>query len=68
MTTRLEVSQVGDAVEGAIWRVEQVANYLQISTDTVYSLVAAGVIPALRLGRVLRFRRDQIEALGGGEA
>jgi excisionase family DNA binding protein len=55
-------------LESAIWRAEQVAAYLRISKDTVYNLVAAGAIPALRLGRVLRFRRDQIEALGGGDA
>jgi len=38
-----------------LWTLQQVAQFLQVSTKTVRRLVARRRIPCFRLGRVLRF-------------
>ena len=49
-----------------VLRVDDVAKILDIGRDTVYVLAKSGEIPALRLGRALRFSRDRIVALIDG--
>ena len=39
----------------------EVATYLKVSTATVYRLVRSKQIPASKVGRQLRFRRDKID-------
>jgi excisionase family DNA binding protein len=54
---------------------EEVLEYLQVNLRTVYRLIKAGKIPAVRVGRQWRFRRRDIDAWldsqrprGGGRA
>src|SRR5687768_18309596 len=41
---------------------EEVLAYLQVNLRTVYRLIKAGRIPAVRVGRQWRFRRRDIDA------
>ncbi|MBM3268100.1 MAG: helix-turn-helix domain-containing protein [Candidatus Sericytochromatia bacterium] len=40
--------------------VDEIADELSVSRNRVYDLAAAGLIPVVRLGRLLRFDPDQI--------
>ncbi len=40
---------------------KQVAKYLQINEMTLYKRVHLGEIPVIRMGRVLRFKKDIID-------
>lgn len=39
----------------------QLAKYLQIDEQTVYRKARAGQIPAVRIGKILRFKKDVID-------
>ena len=41
---------------------EEVLDYLQVNLRTVYRLIKAGKIPAVRVGRLWRFRKRDIDA------
>lgn len=41
--------------------VEWVAERLELGRSTVYKMAASGEIPAVRLGRRVRFDREQVE-------
>src|SRR3954463_1968555 len=41
---------------------EEVLEYLQVNLRTVYRLIKAGKIPAVRVGRQWRFRKRDIDA------
>jgi excisionase family DNA binding protein len=41
---------------------EEVLEYLQVNLRTVYRLIKAGKIPAVRVGRQWRFRKSDIDA------
>ena len=41
---------------------EEVLEYLQINLRTVYRLIKAGKIPAIRVGRQWRFRKADLDA------
>src|SRR5581483_7231598 len=41
---------------------EEVLEYLQVNLRTIYRLIKAGKIPAVRVGRQWRFRRRDIDA------
>lgn len=41
---------------------EEVLEYLQVNLRTVYRLIKAGTIPAVRVGRQWRFRKSDIDA------
>lgn len=41
----------------------EVAELLRVHLNTVYNRVAAGTLPHFRVGRAIRFRRSEIEAL-----
>lgn len=47
---------------------EEVLDYLQVSVRTVYRLIKAGKIPAVRAGRQWRFRKRDIDAWLGRRA
>ena len=47
---------------GEILTVSEVAEYLRINPQTVYRKAKAGEIPAVRIGRAIRFRRTELEA------
>jgi len=46
---------------------EEVLGYLQVNLRTVYRLIKAGKIPAVRVGRQWRFRKTDIDAWLGGQ-
>lgn len=41
---------------------EQVADYLQLNTDTVYRLIRDGQMAAIRIGRSYRIPREDLES------
>ena len=52
----------------AIMTVREVAAYLRLSEMTVYRLAQEGAIPAAKIGRTWRFRRDLIDEWFKGTA
>ncbi len=44
-----------------LWKVKDVANYLKLSEKAVYRLVSTGNFPHIRLGRRLRFSKQDID-------
>jgi excisionase family DNA binding protein len=55
----------GEKPEGGLnspfYTVSALAEYLQLNPMTIYRLVKAGELPYYSLGRVMRFRRNEIE-------
>jgi len=49
--------------EREILTVEQAAGYLEIHKVTVYKYIRAGLLPAVKLGKVYRIYRKDVEAL-----
>ena len=47
--------------EHVVLTVRDVANYLRLSQAKVYRLARQGCVPAFRLGRSWRFRKDLID-------
>jgi excisionase family DNA binding protein len=41
---------------------EEVADYLRLSNDTVYRMANTGTIPACKVGNQWRFRREDVDA------
>jgi excisionase family DNA binding protein len=41
---------------------EQIADYLQMSTSSIYKKVQANKIPAYKVGRQWRFKKEEIDA------
>jgi len=42
--------------------VQEVAEYLKVTTKTVYALIREGVLPSFRVGRSVRCRTPDVEA------
>jgi excisionase family DNA binding protein len=49
-------------IDDSFLTTEEVLEYLQVNLRTVYRLIKAGKIPAVRVGRQWRFRRRDIDA------
>ena len=49
-------------VEEGFLTTEEVLDYLQVNLRTIYRLIKAGKIPAVRVGRQWRFRKRDIDA------
>ena len=49
-------------IEDAFLTTEEVLEYLQVNLRTIYRLIKAGKIPAVRVGRQWRFRKRDIDA------
>lgn len=45
-----------------VMTVEQTAAYLQIHKGTIYRYIREGLLPAVRLGKVYRLLREDVEA------
>ena len=62
----------GPSLELEVLTVEQAAEYLQIHRATLYRYIREGLLPAVRLGKVYRLLRSDVEAfvqarrVGGG--
>ena len=48
--------------EESLMDIRQVAAYLQINEATAYSWAQKGNLPGIKIGRIWRFRREDIEA------
>ena len=46
----------------SLWTVAEVASYLRVSRSWVYHRAAAGLLPCLRFGALLRFDPEAIRA------
>ncbi len=44
-----------------VMTVTEVAEYLRVNPQTVYRKAKAGEMPALRIGRAIRFRRAELD-------
>lgn len=62
------MSETGKKIHADPWMTtEEAADYLRISPGTVRNKVSAGEIPCHRRGRIVRFRRSELdEWLSGG--
>ena len=45
-----------------VMTVSEVAQYLRVNPQTVYRKAKAGELPAVRIGRAIRFRRSELDA------
>lgn len=54
--------QDGEGLGGPLLTVAEVADVLRVSNMTVYRLIKAGEIPALRVGKNYRIRKHDLEA------
>ena len=45
-----------------VMTIDDLAQYLKLSTSTLYKLCAEGKVPGQKIGRHWRFRRDTIDA------
>lgn len=52
-------------VDAKLLRVGEVAKVLSVSRSHVYRLIESGEIPATRLGRTVRVRREWLDAFVG---
>lgn len=41
--------------------IDEVSEYLNLKKSTLYSLVGTGELPHYRIGRLIRFKRDDVE-------
>ncbi len=48
---------------GQILTVKELAEYIKLTTVTIYKYVKVGAIPAQKIGGVWRFDKDQIDEL-----
>jgi excisionase family DNA binding protein len=53
--------ELGDNTNTHIMTVHDVAEYLRLSEAKVYKLANAGLVPALRLGKSWRFKKEIID-------
>jgi len=51
----------GDRTSQAFLTTEEVIDFLRVNPRTVYRLIQAGDLPAVRVGRQWRFRRTDLE-------
>ena len=51
----------------SLWTVAEVGAYLRVSRSWVYHRAAAGLLPCLRVGALVRFDPDTIRAYAQGE-
>ena len=54
-------SNMSENKNGLIFTVEDLSNYLRIPKSTIYKLVREGKIPAQKIGRHWRFRKEAID-------
>ena len=50
-----------------IMNVEEVADFFRVSNQTIYNMLRAGKLPAVKLGREWRFSREKILAIAFGQ-
>jgi excisionase family DNA binding protein len=50
-----------------LWTVQEAARFLAVSESWVYTATRTGILPAIRLGRVVRFDQAALRAWVKGE-
>ncbi|HET91341.1 MAG TPA: DNA-binding protein [Chloroflexi bacterium] len=50
------------AAEPEIMTTQEVAEYLRLAEATIYKLAQSGELPAVKVGRTWRFKRELIDA------
>jgi excisionase family DNA binding protein len=50
-----------ESAKNEIMTTKEVAEYLRLTEATIYKLAQAGEVPALKLGRTWRFKRELID-------
>ena len=55
------IEQSGVTESGLVMTVHDVARYLRLSEAKVYQMTRKGFVPAIRLGKTWRFRKDLID-------
>jgi excisionase family DNA binding protein len=55
------MDQSSDGAATQFLTVSEVAGALRVSNMTVYRLVSAGELPAVKVGRSVRLRRDEVD-------
>jgi excisionase family DNA binding protein len=50
----------GDGMQNELMTVQEVADYLRVSRVTAWRWCQEGIIPAFRIGRIWRIRRDKL--------
>jgi excisionase family DNA binding protein len=56
------MTQTYSGGEGAFLTTDEVLGYLKVTPRTIYRLIKAGELPAVRVGRQWRFRRTDLDA------
>jgi excisionase family DNA binding protein len=51
----------------SLWTVAEVAAYLRVSRSWVYHRAAAGLLPCMRVGALVRFEPETIRAYAQGQ-
>ena len=51
----------GEQSEGVVMTVHDVARYLRLSESKVYQMTRRGAVPAVRMGKTWRFRKDILD-------
>ena len=46
-----------------LWTVEDVARYLRLEPETVRNLAREGKLPAIKIGRIWRFRKSSLDQI-----
>lgn len=49
------------SVTDEVLTVQEVADYLKVTTKTVYEIIKQGSLPSFRIGRAVRCRRSAVE-------
>ena len=53
--------ELSDSVEKAYLNVEEVSRYLGVKPSTIYQWAEEGKIPAYKVGRMWRFKKEEID-------
>lgn len=64
ITVAIEQNGLGDR----LLMVREVAELMRVSNMTVYRLIKAGDLPAIRVGKNFRIRRSDVESYLGGRS
>ena len=57
----MEANEKTEAMENEIMTAQEVAQYLRLDKATIYRLAQAGEIPAVKVGRTWRFKKELID-------
>ena len=57
----MEANEKTEAAGNKIMTAQEVAHYLRLDKATIYRLAQAGEIPAVKVGRTWRFKRELID-------